>query len=180
MSLAVGLDVSELRMGWAVVGYDYQEPLALGVENLRKPDAGWPEEQVILAVRNVLGVVKGLGHDREEVFAVGLEDAYHGPSIKGTIRQAGVIGMATVAAQMIFGSHVTCWPIGNGTWLALLGIKPASRKRADVKAATMEWAADRLDSWGFDASRQLVGEDESDALGIATACALLTEKREAA
>lgn len=180
MPLAVGLDVSELRMGWAAVDYETQEPLALGVEDLRKPDAGWPEEQVIVAVRHVLGVVKGLGYDREEVFAVGIEDAYHGPSIKGTIRQAGVIGMATAAAQMIFGSHVTCWPIGNGTWLSPLNIQPASRKRDDVKAATMDWALDRLDGWGFGGSRQPIGQDEADALGIATACALLTEKREAA
>ena len=179
MSLAVGLDVSELRLGYAVVDYDSQEPLALGVEDLRKPDAGWPEEQVIVAVRHVLGVVEGLGRDREEVAVVGIEDAYHGPSIKGTIRQAGVIGIATAAAQMIFGGQATCWPLPNGTWLAAAGVKPASRKREDVKAATMVWANTLLLSHPLIAER-LIGQDEADALGIATACALLTVKREAA
>ena len=181
MSLAVGLDVSELRLGWAVVDYDTQEPLALGVEDLRKRDGGWPEEQVIVAVRHVLGVVEGLGRDREEVAVVGIEDAYHGPSIKGTIRQAGVIGMATAAAQMIFGGQATCWPIPNGTWLSPLHVKPASRKREDVKAATGEWATATLleHRWPADAAIN-VAEDAADALGIATACALLTVKREAA
>jgi hypothetical protein len=51
--VSLGLDVSELRLGWAFVSYDDQRPLALGVEDLRKRDGGYLEEQVITAVREV-------------------------------------------------------------------------------------------------------------------------------
>lgn len=175
MSLAIGLDVSELRMGWAVVDYDTQEPLAFGVENLRERDGGYPEDQVLRAMR---AVYTRLTHAHSEcrdesVYVVGIEDVYRGPSIKGTIRHAGIVGMATMAARVVFGPSVVYWPIPNGTWLKPLGLDKTSQARsAVVKAETMAWAVARVGEG--------IGQDAADALGIATACALLTVKKDTA
>ena len=177
MSLAIGLDVSELRMGWAVCDYDTQEPLALGVEDLRRRDGGWPEKQVETAVNDVWLTVNRMGYDYEEIVLVGIEAAYHGPSIKRTIAHAGVIGMATMAASITFPA-ATIYPIPADSWRKALGIK--GKNRAEKKALTMEWACDHLDDFCVLRSQQLIGQDEADALGIAVACARLTEKREAA
>jgi Holliday junction resolvasome RuvABC endonuclease subunit len=172
VSLAIGLDVSELRMGWAVVDYDTLEPLALGVENLRLAGGGWAEDQVLRAVRQV--------HDRigiraDDVFVVGVEDAYLGPNKKASLRHASVVGMATMAARVVFGPSVTYWPIPADSWRHALGIK--GKNRAEKKALTMEWAESHVDAGG---TGLVLTEDEADALGIATACAMLTEKQEAA
>lgn len=177
MSLAIGLDVSELRMGWAVVDYDTQTPLALGVEDLREKDGGWPEDQVIRAVRAVRERVVSLGREKEDVWVVGIESAYHGPNISRTIAHAGVVGMATATAQVTFGQHVTCYPLGADEWRATCGISNAG-KREDKKAACLEWASSRI-VWILPRGARLT-EDMADALGIATACALMTERREAA
>jgi Holliday junction resolvasome RuvABC endonuclease subunit len=168
VSLAIGLDVSELRMGWAVVDYDTLEPLALGVEDLRERDGGWAEDQVLRAVRRIN--VNWL-HD---VFVVGIEDAYLGPNKKASLRHASVVGMATMAARVVFGPSVTYWPIPADSWRHALGIK--GRNRKEKKALTMEWAVPRFKGPYSIA----ISEDSADALGIATACAMLTEKQEAA
>lgn len=181
--IALGLDVSELRMGWAFVSWDTQAPIALGVENLRKPDEGWIEEQVLAAMRNVRAELVRLGHGPEEVVVVGIESAYHGPSIKRTIAHAGVVGMATVAAQVTFGRQATCYPLGADEWRAACGISNAG-KSADKKAAALVWAEMRLiDGRPEPPTHEellAITEDSADALGIATAAALKTEAREAA
>lgn len=176
MSLAIGLDVSETRMGWAVVDYDTREPLALGVENLREPDGGWAEDQVYSAVLRVHEIVDDMTAD--DVFVIGIEDAYLGPNKKASLRHASVVGMATMAARVVFGPSVTYWPIPAESWRKALGI--SGRTRADKKAATLVWATDLLDRLSVLPDQQLVSEDEADALGIATACAMLTERNDVA
>lgn len=184
MSLAIGLDVSELRMGWAVVDYDTQEPLALGVENLRERDGGWAEDQVLRAMKAVAQqgywdpIIANTRPINESVFVVGIEDAYLGPNKKGSLRHASVVGMATMAARVVFGPSVTYWPLPADTWRATLGIK--GRNRAEKKAATLEWATDYLDERQALVKQQLISDDEADALGIAVACARLTERTEEA
>ena len=177
--IAVGLDVSELRLGYAAVDYETQEPICLGVEDLRQRDGGYIEEQVPRAVRFVRSELVRLGHDAEEVVLVGIESAYHGPNIKRTIAHAGVVGMATCAAQMIFGSQAICYPLGADEWRAACGISNAG-KREDKKAMTRWWAQATLIESGWGGNTSTLGEDEADALGIATACALLTETKAAA
>jgi Holliday junction resolvasome RuvABC endonuclease subunit len=174
VTIALGLDVSEKRMGWAAVDYDTQEPLALGVEALDERDGGWIENQVFRAMREVNKRIPP-----GEVFVVGIEDVYPGPNKMGALRHAGVVGMAQLAVRVVFGD-VTIWPIPAGTWRKAIDLKPASRKRADVKAATWDWAMERL--FGFDCAwdPETITNDATDALGIATACARLTVKNEAA
>lgn len=172
--IALGFDVSEKRMGWAAVQYDDCVPLALGVEPLDARDGGWLENQVFRAMRDVNRKIPA-----GEVVVVGIEDAYLGPNKMGSLRHAGVVGMAQLAVRVVFGD-VTIWPLPAGKWRKAIGLQPASRKRADVKAATWEWARSIL----LDSRIRVIGdellEDEADALGIATACALLTVKNEAA
>jgi Holliday junction resolvasome RuvABC endonuclease subunit len=174
VTIALGLDVSEKRMGWAAVDYDTQQPLALGVEALDERDGGWIENQVFRAMREVNKRIPP-----GEVFVVGVEDVYPGPNKMGALRHAGVVGMAQLAVRVVFGD-VTIWPIPAGTWRKAIDLKPASRKRADVKAATWDWAMERL--FGFDCAwdPETITNDATDALGIATACARLTVKNEAA
>jgi Holliday junction resolvasome RuvABC endonuclease subunit len=171
VTIALGLDVSEKRMGWAAVDYDTQEPLALGVEALDERDGGWIENQVFRAMREVNKRIPP-----GEVFVVGIEDVYPGPNKMGALRHAGVVGMAQLAVRVVFGD-VTIWPIPAGTWRKAIDLKPASRKRVDVKAATMEWALDRF-SLRHPADYLPLTEDAADALGIATACARLTVRNE--
>lgn len=176
--LAIGLDVSELRLGYAIVTYEDQSPLALGVEDLRERDGGWVEDQVIRAVSHVRDEVLRLGFEREDVWVVGVEDAYVGPSVKGSLRHAAVVGMARAMAASNFGRQTAVVPIGADEWRGLCGISNAG-KSADKKAATEAWAWNALplgegldDPWGWEDLEQ----DAFDALGVATACALLTVK----
>jgi Holliday junction resolvasome RuvABC endonuclease subunit len=162
-------------MGWAAVDWDTQTPLALGVESLVERDGGWLENQVFRAMRDVNRKLPA-----GEVVVVGIEDVYLGPNKMGSLRHAGVVGMAIMAVHIVFGTDVTIWPIPPGKWRNAIGLKPVSRKRADVKAATLRWAADLLDELDVLRDQQLVSEDEADALGIATACALLTVKTDEA
>jgi Holliday junction resolvasome RuvABC endonuclease subunit len=172
--IALGLDVSEQRMGWAAVSYDDQAPLALGVESLVERDGGWLENQVFRAMRDINKHIPA-----GEVVVVGIEDVYLGPNKMGSLRHAGVVGMAQLAVRVVFGGDVTIWPIPAGKWRNAIGLKPASRKRAVVKAATMEWALEVMDDHAFIHDFPL-REDAADALGIATACALLTVKTDEA
>jgi Holliday junction resolvasome RuvABC endonuclease subunit len=180
VTLALGLDVSEKRMGWAAVDWDDQTPLALGVEALDEKDGGWIENQVFRAMRSVNKRIPP-----GDVFVVGIEDVYPGPNKMGALRHAGVVGMAQLAARVVFGD-ITIWPIPAGTWRKAIDLKPASRKRVDVKAATLEWAlmwlgCSEKSPWYTTAPVDIpVTEDSADALGIATACARLTVRNEAA
>jgi Holliday junction resolvasome RuvABC endonuclease subunit len=171
--IALGLDVSEQRMGWAAVSYDDQTPLALGVESLVERDGGWLENQVFRAMRDINKHIPA-----GEVVVVGIEDVYLGPNKMGSLRHAGVVGMAQLAVRVVFGD-VTIWPIPAGKWRKAIGLKPASRKRADVKRATMTWAIDTIATSNLAGKASLFG-DSTDALGIATACALLTVKTDEA
>jgi Holliday junction resolvasome RuvABC endonuclease subunit len=174
--IALGLDVSEQRMGWAAVSYDDQTPLALGVESLVERDGGWLENQVFRAMRDVNKHIPA-----GEVVVVGIEDVYLGPNKMGSLRHAGVVGMAQLAVRVVFGEDVTIWPIPAGKWRNAIGLKPASRKRADVKAATMAWAEKTVLNKRLPMSGALgLTDDIADALGIATACALLTVKTDEA
>ncbi len=177
MSLAIGLDVSELRMGWAVVDYDTLEPLALGVEDLRERDGGWAEDQVLRAVSQIVGHIQRAGFQKEQTWVVGIEDAYLGPNKKASLRHASVVGMATMAARVVFGPSITYWPIPADSWRHALGIK--GRNRQEKKALTMEWALNVVPDEVLPVGATIT-QDEADALGIATACAMLTEKQEAA
>jgi Holliday junction resolvasome RuvABC endonuclease subunit len=178
--IALGLDVSEQRMGWAAVSYDDQTPLALGVESLVERDGGWLENQVFRAMRDVNRKLPA-----GEVVVVGIEDVFLAinPVTKKplnpdmSLRHAGVVGMATLAVRVVFGD-VTIWPLPAGKWRKAIGLKPVSRKRADVKEATMTWA-DAVLGVGAPLALHLT-EDSADALGVATACALLTVKTDEA
>lgn len=177
MSLAVGLDVSELRLGWAVCDYDTQEPLALGVEDLRRRDGGWPEDQVLGATEAIYRRIRLGGHDRRDVFVIGIEDAYLGPNKKSALRHASVVGMATMAARVVFGPSVTYWPIPADSWRHALDIK--GRNRKEKKALTMEWAQTVIPAHeSVLIATAAMSDDVCDALGIAVACARLTEKRD--
>jgi Holliday junction resolvasome RuvABC endonuclease subunit len=178
VTIALGLDVSETRMGYAAVDYDTCKPLALGVEDLRERDGGWPEDQILRATERVWQSLKDLGFwDREEVVVVGIEDAYLGPNRMASLRHASVVGMATMAARVVFGPGVTCWPIPADSWRNALGIK--GRNRAEKKALTYEWALSVLDDHQFFYKGEHgLEEDAADALGIATACARLTVRNE--
>jgi Holliday junction resolvasome RuvABC endonuclease subunit len=126
--------------------------------------------------------MNSIGHeyDRSEVFVVGIEDAYLGPNKKASLRHASVVGMATMAARVVFGPSVTYWPIPADSWRHALGIK--GRNRKEKKALTWEWAEKQTKSgiYAEGGNNIILREDECDALGIATACAKLTEKAEAA
>jgi Holliday junction resolvasome RuvABC endonuclease subunit len=161
-------------MGWAAVSYDDQTPLALGVESLVERDGGWLENQVFRAMRDINKHIPA-----GEVVVVGIEDVYLGPNKMGSLRHAGVVGMAQLAVRVVFGD-VTIWPIPAGKWRKAIGLKPASRKRADVKAATMYWADSHLCGGGLEHLAENLTEDAADALGVATACALLTVKTDEA
>jgi len=155
-------------MGWAIVDYDDQAPRDWGVVDLRNPEEGWPESQVIRAIRDVRSELRALGYDVDEVYVIGIESAYHGASIAGTITHAGMVGMAMAAAQIILGRQATVYPLHPASWPPSLGIRGKSGKRADVKAATIAWASALVG--------QPVLEDAADAIGLATAAARATER----
>jgi Holliday junction resolvasome RuvABC endonuclease subunit len=167
VNVAVGLDASETRLGWAIVNYETQAPVASGVEDLRQPGGGYQEHQLLRAIGTVAEACEG-----HEVWVVGVEDAYMGVNPTRSMTHAGVVGMSVMASRVLFGD-ITIWPISPNTWRSAINLKAKSRKRVDLKAAAVAWATSIL-------GRTPATDDEADALGIATAVALLTITNEAA
>lgn len=157
--LILGLDVSPLRIGYALITQD-ETVLASGTmhvprgDDLRFRRAAW---------QKIVEVVKRESNGRAELMLVAVEDAHVGINKSYAVKAAVAIG------------HVEAFAIKSYPWIMVHRFQPAEwRKIAGIstrsKEVVMEWARDKYDP-------RLDDQDEADAMGIAVAGAreLVTE-----
>lgn len=147
-SVIIGLDVSERRIGYAVLEYDSGNALATGTlhtpagEDLHARVNAWTE---ISATANQTG----------DIQLVVIEAPWAGPNKQRNAQHAMAIGnMAGVAAARL-GSSVLVDTIQPATWRSLCGLPTRGKEPVHT------WACNKL--------QRDVDQDQADALGIATA-----------
>ena len=147
-ALIIGLDVSERRIGYAILNYDTGKCVETGV--MRTP-AGDDLNTRVQAWHSISHAANQTG----DIELVLIEAPWSGPNRQGSIRGAMAVGnLAGIAASRL-GRNVLVDTIQPTQWRALCGISTRG------KEPVMQWATNTL-------GRQ-VTQDEADALGIATA-----------
>ena len=147
--LAIGLDVSPLRIGWAVVTEDL-EPTAHGVILFK------PKEWVTPGMR-AEAMEDALGHFN--IDHVGSEAVFVGINKLGSIRSAMALGQVESIADYL-------WPDSDQKvltatqWRAACGIKQGG------KEPVMEWSTDLCKEYGIE---EPSNQDAADAIAIAYA-----------
>lgn len=159
-SLVIGLDVSPLRIGWALVSYETGEAINAGCQIVAANDDLRARRE---AFREVARTADGLG----DVGAVILEDAYAGPNRAGTIRHALAIGNVEAFAA-------ARWPdvlvdrLGAAAWRSQLSLEQRG-KEAPLEYARAVWSADVGGELGACVAKARHEQDAADALCIAKA-----------
>ena len=144
----IGLDVSERRIGYAVLEYDSGKCVETGV--MHTP-AGDDLNTRVQAWHSISHAANQTG----DIELVLIEAPWSGPNRQGSIRGAMAVGnMAGVAASRL-GRNVLVDTIQPTQWRSLCGLPTKG------KTPVSEWANRVLG--------RSVTQDEADALGIATA-----------
>ena len=147
-STIVGLDVSERRIGYAVLEYDSGEPLETGT--IHTP-AGTDLHDRVNAWRRISAAANQTG----DIQLVLIEAPWMGPNRQGSARHAMAVGNLAGIAAARLGPSILIDTIQPATWRRLCGLPTRG------KQPVHQWACNRL---GI-----TVDQDQADALGIATA-----------
>lgn len=150
-NLILGLDVSPLRIGYALITQD-EKVLISGTlhvpsgDDLRFRRAAWSQ---------LVDKITRASAGKTELMLVAVEDAHVGINKSYAVKAAVAIG------------HVEAFAIKSFPWVMVHRFQPAEwRKIAGIgtrsKDVVMEWARGRYDP-------TLDDQDEADALGIAVA-----------
>jgi Holliday junction resolvasome RuvABC endonuclease subunit len=151
LAFILGLDVSERRIGWALVDYDSAKPVNIGTIHTPIED---DLEHRVDAWRAISHTATTAGGDIEAVI---LEAPYTGPNKQGSLRAAMAIGnLAGIAASRL-PTSVLIDTIQPATWRTTLRISTRG------KTAPLNHARSLCN----DAT--LTDQDAADALCIATA-----------
>lgn len=147
-AVIIGLDVSERRIGYAVVEYDSGKCITTGV--MHTP-AGDDLNTRVQAWHSISHAANQTG----DIELVLIEAPWSGPNRQGSIRGAMAVGNLAGIAATRLGRTVLIDTIQPTQWRALCGISTRG------KEPVMTWATQVLG--------RNVTQDEADALGIATA-----------
>jgi Holliday junction resolvasome RuvABC endonuclease subunit len=148
MRKTIGLDVSPLRIGWAIL--DTDELTDHGTIIFESTEWVTPSMR--------FDEIEQLA-DKHEVQRVGMEAVFVGPNKLGSIRAAMALGQVEMAADCV-------WPNADqkvltaAQWRRLAGVEGGG------KEPVMEWAANVCSSFGVDVPKM---QDAADAIAIAYA-----------
>ena len=146
--ITLGLDVSPLRIGWAVVRDDVVEEhgtITFGSDEWVTPG---------MRAEAIEETLDGWTFDR-----VGLEAVFVGPNKLGSIRAAMALGQVESICDYL-------WPDANQKILTAAQWRRLAGVPAGGKASVMEWAQATCKKHGVDAP---AGQDAADAVAIAVA-----------
>lgn len=161
MSLAVGIDASGRRIGYAVVPVDAVPPRVVG-GGVVLVDAEDHTRNLVRAWRTVARKVNALAlRERDDVVIVAVEDVYLGPNRRGSLDHAVVVGGVLALAQSSFGDALVIL-IPASKWRAMIGAPRGG------KQYPLDWARTR-------AGRSDITQDEADAIAVATTAAIMWE-----
>ena len=147
-AVIIGLDVSERRVGFAIVHYDSGECITTGV--MHTP-AGDDLNTRVQAWHSISHAANQTG----DIQLVLIEAPWSGPNRQGSIRGAMAVGnLAGIAASRL-GRNVLVDTIQPTQWRNLCGLPTKGKEPVN------EWANQVLN--------RTVTQDEADALGIAYA-----------
>lgn len=147
-AVIIGLDVSERRIGYAIVNYDSGQCVKTGV--MHTP-AGNDLNTRVQAWHSISHAANQTG----DIALVLIEAPWSGPNRQGSIRGAMAVGNLAGIAATRLGRQILVDTIQPTQWRSLCGLPTKG------KEPVAEWANRVL-------NRQ-VTQDEADALGIATA-----------
>ncbi len=147
-AVIIGLDVSERRVGFAVVEYDSGMCVSTGV--MFTP-AGDDLNTRVQAWHTISHTANQTG----DIELVLIEAPWSGPNRQGSIRGAMAVGNLAGIAAMSLGRTILVDTIQPAHWRSLCGLPGRG------KEPVAEWATQALG--------RAVTQDEADALGIATA-----------
>ena len=146
-SVICGLDVSERRIGYALVDYDSAEPLETGTIHT-------PRGEDLHARVNAWRTISHNATQTGDIQLVLIEAPYAGPNRRGSLNHAMAIGNLAGIAAARLGSSILVDTIQPATWRTLCGLPTRG------KEPVLTWASDL---W------PVADQDQADALGIATA-----------
>ena len=147
-AVLIGLDVSERRIGYAILNYDSGECVETGV--MHTP-AGNDLNTRVQAWHSISHAANQTG----DIALVLIEAPWSGPNRQGSIRGAMAVGNLAGIAATRLGRNILVDTIQPTQWRSLCGISTRG------KEPVMTWATNRLG--------RTITQDEADALGIATA-----------
>lgn len=164
-AVILGFDPSLLRLGWAAVCIDTQEPVAWGCCDVDVKDGGWRHQQFKAAVHDILNV---LGDDTHVVFTATEEAISRFPR-----------------ASRLHGYTEACLHAALAS--VLPHVPPPVPLKATVWKSDILWkgnaSKDEVMAWAKDyvGDAPVGGQDAADALGVAlAACLRITEGEDAA
>lgn len=154
MNVAVGIDASGRRIGYAIISVDSEEILGGGVALLPPHDE---TRNLVVEWRRIAQKIHAAAtRGRGDVVVVGVEDVYLGPNRRGSLDHALVVGGVLALAQRSFPDALIL-PVAAAQWKQHIGVSTVGKSEA------LEWAIRRV---GHE-----IGQDEADALGIAVTSA---------
>jgi Holliday junction resolvasome RuvABC endonuclease subunit len=151
LAFILGLDVSERRVGWALVDYDSAKPVNIGTIHTPADD---DLNHRARAWRSISIAADQAGGDIEAVI---LEAPYAGPNRQGSLRAAMAIGNLAGIASARLGPSVLIDTIQPATWRTTIGISTRGKTAPLNHARTLT------------NNPTLNDQDAADALCIATA-----------
>lgn len=147
-SLILGLDVSERRIGYALVDYDSGEPVETGTIHT-------PPGEDLHARVDAWRRISIAANQTGDIQLVAIEAPWMGPNRQGSMRHAMAIGNLAGIAAARLGETILIDTIQPADWRRACGLPTRG------KQPIHSWACARL---GVD-----IDQDQADALGIATA-----------
>lgn len=147
-STIIGLDVSELRTGFAIVEYDSGEPIETGTIHT-------PRGEDLHARVDAWRYISHAANQTGDIQLVLIEAPWSGPNRQRNVQHAMAVGsMAGICAARL-GPTILIDTIQPAHWRRLYGV--STRGKADIKNKAENTLGIRVD------------QDQADALGIATA-----------
>lgn len=164
--LLLGLDVSKLRLGWAVIHLDTGAPVAAGCEQLDVKGGGWLHEQTSQAVRDLgVKILNIPGHVCSEVEVACREEPI--TRFPKVAKEHGAVCALVDAEVRRRWPHAPYWTLMPSEWRRRAGLPGNATKDRVVRTA--HWLALQAD-WGEAACDQLsASQDACDALLVARA-----------
>ena len=147
-AVIIGLDVSERRIGFAILNYDSGACVSTGVMHTPAGD----DLNTRVQAWHTISHAANLTGDIELVL---IEAPWSGPNRQGSIRGAMAVGNMAGIASMSLGRSVLVDTIQPAHWRSLCGL-PGRGKQP-------------ITQWANKVLGRVVTQDEADALGVATA-----------
>lgn len=142
--LCLGLDVSELRMGWGLADLETAAPVMCGVADIAPRDVSPVHIEAPMRIRSALGQIGviPLAEWGDEIAAVYIEAPHVGVNRAGAMRHAMTIGSVWQAVSRRWPDAVIAF-VQPSEWKSRVGVEPEPKglTRSGLALAAVDFAA---------------------------------------